>query len=90
METRGNRIDCLRLNDGYDLRTYGMRVHYTTTMPGHIAWAAGDELLFRDKQFTMGDFGGFVHGLVSAAKGIIKNDLLFCDQLGKEIMPGVP
>ena len=47
-----------------DLRTYGMKVFFNTPSEGHIGWKSGDELLYKQIHFTMGDFRGFVHGLV--------------------------
>ncbi|EAU31635.1 predicted protein [Aspergillus terreus NIH2624] len=39
-----------------DWRTYGLRVHYNSTTPGHIMWQGTDERLYKELRFTMGDF----------------------------------
>ena len=67
-----------------DLRTYGLSVHYNSSMPGQIGWTNGDELLYRDKQFTMGDFRGFVHGLVSESRRILMEELLMVEGRSEE------
>jgi superfamily II DNA or RNA helicase len=59
-----------------DLRTYGLRVHYNTTTPGHIAWMGPDQLLYKEVHFTIGDFRGFVHGLIGSLQGILRDELL--------------
>lgn len=62
-----------------DLRSYGMRVHYNSSVPGHIAWAEKDRILYKDIHFTMRDFRGFVHGVVSALQRILYDELLLCE-----------
>ncbi|PYH28097.1 putative telomere-associated RecQ helicase, partial [Aspergillus neoniger CBS 115656] len=54
-----------------DWRTYGLRVHYNTSTPGHIAWLGSDEVLYKDVQFTMGRLRSFLHGLVDTTKSIL-------------------
>jgi hypothetical protein len=58
-----------------DWRTYGLKVHYNTTAPGHVGWMGGDELLYKDVHFTMGAFRGFVHGLVGSARELLREVL---------------
>ncbi|RHZ43206.1 uncharacterized protein CDV56_100941 [Aspergillus thermomutatus] len=41
-----------------------LKVHYNTTAPGHVMWMGEDQLLYQQMQFTMGDFQGFIHGLM--------------------------
>ncbi|KAH1736623.1 hypothetical protein KXV22_006732 [Aspergillus fumigatus] len=54
-----------------DWRTYGSKVHYNHTAPGHVTWIGEDQLLYQQMAFTMGDFQGFIHGLVTAAREIL-------------------
>ncbi|KAH1479888.1 hypothetical protein KXX06_005291, partial [Aspergillus fumigatus] len=54
-----------------DWRTYGLKVHYNHTAPGHVTWMGEDQLLYQQMAFTMGDFRGFIHGLVTAAREIL-------------------
>lgn len=54
-----------------DWRTYGLKVHYNTTAPGHVTWMGTERLLYKNLDFTMGQFRGMVHGLVSAARGLL-------------------
>ncbi|EDN04941.1 conserved hypothetical protein [Histoplasma mississippiense (nom. inval.)] len=73
-----------------DLRTYGLRVHYSNTTPGHVGWMGGDELLYKDMHFTMGDFRGFTHGLVGATRRILREELLFENELNGQQPPAIP
>ena len=70
-----------------DLRTYGLKVHYSSTTPGHVGWMNHDQLLYKELDFTMGDFKGFVHGLVGATRHLLHDELLFGAEPGG---PGVP
>lgn len=54
-----------------DWHTYRLKVHYNRTSPGHVTWMGEDQLLYQQIAFTMGDFRGFVHGLVTAAREIL-------------------
>jgi superfamily II DNA helicase RecQ len=72
-----------------DLRTYGMKIHYNTTRPGHVAWNGFDELLYQGDQFTMRQFRGMVHRVVHEARRILMSDLLYCREGGTTV-PGIP
>ncbi|KAI9035034.1 uncharacterized protein KD926_004698 [Aspergillus affinis] len=67
-----------------DWRTYGLKVHFNSTAPGHVAWLGADEILYKDIQFTMGGFRGFVHGLTGATRDLLQQ-LLFT-----ETPPAIP
>jgi hypothetical protein len=54
-----------------DWRTYGLKVHYNSTSPSHVTWMGEDQLLTQQIAFTMGDFRGFIYGLVTAAWEIL-------------------
>jgi hypothetical protein len=58
-----------------DWRTYGLKVHYNTTTPGHVGWMGSDELLYKDVHFTLGAFRGFIHGLVGSARELLQEVL---------------
>jgi hypothetical protein len=47
-------------------------------------------LLYKQINFTMGDFRGFVHGLVRDTRRILQEDLLFRNQQGAAPIPPVP
>lgn len=55
-----------------DLRTYGLKIHYNTTLVGHVGWKRYDELLYKDLRFTMSEFRGMVHGLVMETRRLLK------------------
>jgi hypothetical protein len=59
-----------------DLRTYGLKIHYNTTSRGHVEWT-GDELLYKELHFSMAQFRGMVHGLVSESRRLLTEELLF-------------
>ncbi|KAA8642687.1 uncharacterized protein ATNIH1004_009439 [Aspergillus tanneri] len=52
---RGTHIPMETLQDW---RTYGLKIYYNTTAPGHVTWMQPDRLLYKHLQFTMGDFRG--------------------------------
>jgi superfamily II DNA or RNA helicase len=54
-----------------DWRTFGLKIHYNTTAPGHVTWMGEDRLLYKEMDFTMGQFRGFVHGVVGAARTLM-------------------
>ena len=72
-----------------DLRTYGLKIHYSATTPGHIGWTGRDELLYKEVQFNMGDFRGFVHGLVGSTRKLLREEILLSDWAGAAEIPTV-
>ncbi|KAL4788858.1 hypothetical protein BDV19DRAFT_383564 [Aspergillus venezuelensis] len=50
-----------------DWQTFGLKIHYNTTMPGHVTWMGQERLLYKEINFTMGKFHGIVHGMVPMA-----------------------
>lgn len=70
-----------------DLRTYGMKVFFNTPAEGHIGWKSGDELLYKQIHFTMGDFRGFVHGLVGRMRQQLVEELMFCSETAPPVIP---
>ena len=72
-----------------DLRTYGMKIWFSTTAEGKVDWKDGDTVLYRDLQFKMSDLRGFVHSLVGQARRILHEDLLFAKMKDKTL-PKVP
>lgn len=73
-----------------DLRTYGLKVHYNSTTPGHVGWMNQDRLLYKQLEFTMGDFKGFVHGLVGTTRELLHHELLFDSEPGGPGVPTIP
>ncbi|KAK3078742.1 hypothetical protein LTS18_006726, partial [Coniosporium uncinatum] len=72
-----------------DLRTYGLKIHYNTTSPGHVGWKGKDELLYKEMNFTMGQFRGMIHGLRAECRRLLVEDLLFGGKQGDGV-PAVP
>jgi hypothetical protein len=58
-----------------DLRTYGLKIHYNSTSPGHVGWMNPDTLLYKELEFSMGDFRGFIHGLIGATRRTLREEL---------------
>ena len=54
-----------------DWRTYRLKVYYNTTAPGHVTWMGTERLLYKNLDFTIGQFHGMVHGLVQATRGLL-------------------
>lgn len=59
-----------------ELRSYGMKIAFTTTVEGQVGWV-DDTILYKDVQFTMAEFRGFVHGLVHETRQLLDNEVLF-------------
>jgi hypothetical protein len=72
-----------------DLRTYGLKIHYSTTSRGHVEWTGGDELLYKGLQFNMAQFRSMVHGLASESRRLLREELLFGNQMAEPV-PSVP
>ena len=59
-----------------DLRSYGMKIAFTTTQPGSVDWA-GDRLLYREIRFDMSEFRTFVQNLSYEVQQLLSIELLF-------------
>ncbi|KAL4996641.1 hypothetical protein BDV10DRAFT_186882, partial [Aspergillus recurvatus] len=70
-----------------DWRTFGLKIDYNTTAPGHVTWMGQERLLYKEMDFTMGQFRGFVHGVVGAAQELMAG--LLC-QPDREQWPAIP
>jgi hypothetical protein len=66
-----------------DLRTYGLKIHFNTTAPGHVTWHGQDELLYKNVRFTMRQFRGMVRQVVHEARRILFTQLLCCNDQGE-------
>jgi hypothetical protein len=47
-----------------DLRTYGLKIHYNTTSPGHVDWNDNEVLTYKGIDIRMDAFCGFVGTLL--------------------------
>ncbi|KAL4947427.1 hypothetical protein BDW69DRAFT_178420 [Aspergillus filifer] len=70
-----------------DWRMFGLKIHYNTTAPGHVTWMGQERLLYKERDFTMGQFRGFVHGVVGAARELMTG--LLC-QPDRGQWPAIP
>ncbi|CAN9334787.1 unnamed protein product [Alternaria alternata] len=73
-----------------DLRTYGLKIHYNTTLRGHVEWVGRDELLYKSLQFSIAQFRGMVHGLATESRRLMMDELLFGNSRAAEPIPSVP
>ncbi|CAG8320632.1 unnamed protein product [Penicillium salamii] len=48
-----------------------------TPTEGHIGWKSGDELLYKQIHFTIGDFRGLAHGLVDRIQQQLMQELIW-------------
>lgn len=60
-----------------DLRTYGLKIHYSTTAAGYVMWKDRDTLQYRDLAFSMAEFRGMVHHLYEATRRTLLQDVMF-------------
>jgi hypothetical protein len=54
-----------------DWHMYGLKIYYNTTAPGHVTWMGQEQLLYKQMDFTMGQFWSFVHGIVGGAQELM-------------------
>ncbi|KAK4983003.1 hypothetical protein LTR50_007471 [Elasticomyces elasticus] len=73
-----------------DLRTYGLKIHYSTTSRGHVGWKGYDELLYKDLHFNMAQFRGMIHGLVTESRRTLMEGLLLFDGDHAHEVPEIP
>jgi hypothetical protein len=70
-----------------DWRTYGLKIHYNTTAPGHVTWMGQERLLYKQMDFTMGQFRSFVHGVVGGAQELMASLLCQPDRGQWPVIP---
>ncbi len=68
------------------LRTYGMKIYFNTTAQGHIDWH-GDTVLYKQLQFSMGEFRGMVHGLVAETRRLLQEKLMLAPNEEPPVIP---
>lgn len=59
-----------------DLRTYGLKIHYNTTSPGHVDWSDNEVLTYKGIDIRMDAFRGFVGTLLQQAQKLMNETLL--------------
>lgn len=59
-----------------DLRTYGLKIHYNTTSPGHVDWNDNEVLTYKGIDIRMDAFRGFVGTLLQQAQELLNRTLL--------------
>ncbi|KAJ9480580.1 hypothetical protein VN97_g12971, partial [Penicillium thymicola] len=70
-----------------DLRSYGLKVHFNSSIPGCVTWTSKDRILYKDIHFTMRDFRAFIHGLIHVLRRTLYDELLICEA---EALPPIP
>ncbi|KAL8740051.1 MAG: hypothetical protein Q9190_007204 [Brigantiaea leucoxantha] len=61
-----------------DLRTYGMKTHYSITSAGNTDWV-GESILYKNIEMSMHGFRKMVHDLVKETRRILTEDLLMLE-----------
>ena len=72
-----------------DLRTYGMKTMFSSTAPGYIDWH-GDQIMFKDVQFTMSQFRGMVHQVVHDLRERMLRKVLDVSPREEKQLPTIP
>ena len=72
-----------------DLRTYGMKIMFSSTTPGYIDWH-GDQIMFKDIQFTMSQFRGMVHQVVHDMRERMLRKVLDIGPHKEDQLPRIP
>ena len=60
------------------LRTYGMKIRFTTNADGVVEWV-GDTLLYGHIKFSMAGLRSMIHGLVETTRMELRKELLLLD-----------
>ena len=68
-----------------DRRAYGMKIHMTSTAAGYIDWV-GDQIRYKQMEFTMDQLRGMIHGLVQQAREALAAVL----DIGEDEFPPIP
>ena len=71
-----------------ELRRFRLKIHYNNTTPGYMAWEGEDRIQYKDIQFTIQDFRGFVYRLVDKAHQILFHDLLLVEPVSVPTIRG--
>ena len=69
-----------------DLRAYGIKIAFNVIRPSTIDWQ-GDRILYQDIQFSMAEFRGFVHGLLTETHRLVYDELFL--GLSRRTIPSV-
>ena len=74
-----------------DLRAYGMNIARNTTSIDQMDWNE-DRILYGNLEFSMSDFRGFIHGLITFTRTLLFEDLLFqnISTLSTQKIPEIP
>ncbi|OQV11359.1 hypothetical protein CLAIMM_15205 [Cladophialophora immunda] len=72
-----------------DLRTYGMKIQFSGTAPGFIDWY-GDQIMYKDIQFTMSQFRGMVHQIVHDTRKRLLRRVLDIGPHQEHKLPTIP
>ena len=59
-----------------DLRTYGLKIQFNTTTEGTVDWV-GDQIVYKNIQFTMAELRSMIHELVAETKRMLVHELMF-------------
>jgi superfamily II DNA helicase RecQ len=72
-----------------DLRTYGMKIQFSGTAPGYIDWH-GDQIMYKQIQFTMSQFRGMVHQIVHDTRERLLRRVLDIAPHQEHELPAIP
>ena len=74
----------------FELRTYGLKIRYTTTAAGVINWN-GDVVDYQGEKFSMQQFRTMVHGLNERCRQVITRQLMLYEDEAPELdIPNIP
>lgn len=66
----------------YRMRTYGMKIRYTTTAEGRIQWIGKDTILYPKLRFNMGQLRGMMHGMTREMQQRLFQGLMMLPTMG--------
>ncbi|KAJ9653968.1 hypothetical protein H2201_009070 [Coniosporium apollinis] len=72
----------------YDVRTYGLKIRYTTTAQGSIWWE-GETLHYQNIEFTMSQYRAWVHGLAEECRRFLAEELIMMKPEEQHQLPAI-
>ena len=72
------------------IRTYGMKIRYSTTAPGTVQWHRGKRVQYRGTVFSVSQLQSWAHGLGEECRGLMAEELLIFGGDDRHQIPQIP
>ena len=72
------------------IRTYGMKIRYSTTAPGTVQWHRGKRVQYRGTVFSISQLQSWAHGLGEECRRLMAEELLIFRGDDRHPIPQIP